>query len=313
MSRTIYEPYLYNGGVYKHGQIIELLEDMGGYLVSKIVTVAEVNMDMIVPKDDAHLIDEMAVKLLGKMIPSPLTGVEIAVVSPTLASHHLPHSACDIAESLRHPGAKTTMIGLARGMGRRVSLNDDYERRLINEHDLALFSLGTFRDCIINKKPRLFEGIDVPIVVTGGPTDLTADEIPGADLYIGGLGRSAHRLRNPNEMSALDIMNTEVSKFVDRLREQQAKDPPCVLPARAMKEIEDQVPEVMTSLAPSPMTLKLSGVRVKLDYDRYHEKIENVEFDEGMKLSELADITRSRMNNGILVSIKPKSEVGYEI
>lgn len=310
---TVYEPYLYNGGVYKHGQIIELLEDMGGYLVSKIVTVAEVNMDMVVPKDDAHLIDEMAKKFLGKMIPSPLTGVEIAVVSPTLASQHLPHSACDIAESLRHPGAKTTMIGLARGMGRRVSLNDDYERRLINEHDLAVFSLGTFRDCIVNKKSRLFEGIDVPIVVTGGPTDLTADEIPGADVYVGGLGRSAHRLRNPGEMSSLDDMNQKVCDLVGRMREIQAKDPPAVLPARAMKEIEDQVPEIATSLAPSPMTLKLSGVRVKLNYDRYHEKIENVEFDEGMKLSDLADITRSKMNDYILVTIRPKSEVGYEI
>ena len=310
---TVFEPYVYVGGVYKHGLIIELLEDVGGYLVNKIVTITEVTMDMMVPRDDVPLIDELAKKLLGSLMKSPLTGVEIAVVSPTLASHHLPHSACDIAEYLRHPGAKTTMIGLARGMGRRVSLNDDFERRLINEHDLALYCLGSFKDCIVNKKPRLFEGVEVPIVATGGPTDIKAEEIDGADVYVGNLGRRSHRMRNTDEADALDMMNETVSELVGKLREEIARDPPSVLPARVMKEIENQVPEVMASLAPSPLVLKLSGVRVKLPYDLFHERVENIEFDEGPKLSELADITKSKMNDYILVQIKPKSEVGFEI
>lgn len=310
---TIYEPYLYNGGVYKHGQVIEFIEDVGGFIVNKIVTVSEVDMDMILPREEAPVVEKMAEGLLGKLIRSPLTGVEIAVVSPTLASHHLPHSACDIAEYLRHPGAKTTMIGLARGMGRRVSLNDDFERRLINEHDIALFCLGTFKDCLINKKPRLFEGIDIPIVVTGGPTDLTAKDMPGADLYIGNLGRSSSRLRKPENISALDNMNEKVSELADKMREEIAKDPPAVLPARVMKEIENQVSEVQESLAPSPMTLKMTGVRVKLPYDLYHEKIKDVEFDEGIKLEDIADVTRSKMNNYILIKVKPRSEIGFEI
>jgi methyl coenzyme M reductase subunit C-like uncharacterized protein (methanogenesis marker protein 7) len=33
---TVFEPYVFVGGVYKHGLIIELLEDVGGYLVSKL-------------------------------------------------------------------------------------------------------------------------------------------------------------------------------------------------------------------------------------------------------------------------------------
>lgn len=309
----VYEPYVYIGGVYKHGLIIELLEDIGGYLVNKMVTISEVTMDMMIPRDDVPLIAELSKSLLGALTKSPLTGVEIAVVSPTLASHHLPHSACDIAEYLRHPGAKTTMIGLARGMGRRVSLNDDYERRLINEHDIALFCLGSFKDCIINKKPRLFEGIDVPIVATGGPNDIAVEEIDGADMYIGNLGRRSHRMRGTDEMDALDVMNDEVAHLVEKMREDLSKDPPAVLPARAMKEIENQVPEVKMSLAPSPLVLKMSGVRVKLSYDLFHEKVEKVEFDEGPKLSEIADITRSKMNDYILVQIKPKSEVGFEI
>ncbi|MCL2863624.1 MAG: methanogenesis marker 7 protein [Methanimicrococcus sp.] len=310
---VIFEPYVYIGGVYKHGLVIELLEDIGGYLVNKMVTLAEVTMDMMIPKDDVPLMEELAVSLLGALTKSPLTGVEIAVVSPTLASHHLPHSACDIAEYLRHPGAKTTMIGLARGMGRRVSLNDDYERRLINEHDIALFCLGSFKDCIVNKKTRLFEGIEVPIAATGGPANITVEELDGADAYIGNLGRRSHRMRSTDELNALDVMNDEVAKMVEKMREDLAKDPPAVLPARAMKEIENQVPEVMDSLAPSPLVLKMSGVRVKLPYSLFHERVRNVEFDEGPKLGDIADITESKMNGYILVQIKPKSEVGFEI
>jgi len=310
---TVFEPYVFVGGVYKHGLIIELLEDVGGYLVSKMVSVAEVSMDMMIPREDVPLIEELAVKLLGTLMKSPLTGVEIAVVSPTLASHHLPHSACDIAEYLRHPGAKTTMIGMARGMGRRLALNEDFERRLINEHDLALFCLGSFRDCIINKKPRLFEGIDVPIVVTGGPADIDVEELPGADMYIGNLGRRSHRMRTPGEISALDVMNDKVSEMVEKMREKLAKDPPAILPARAMKEIENQVPEIGMSLAPAPLALGMSSVRVKLPYDVFFEKVANVEFDEGPKLGEIADITKSKLNDYILVRIKPKSETGFEI
>lgn len=310
---TVYEPYVFNGGVYKHGLIIELLEDVGGYLVNKMITITEVTMDMMIPEEDVPLIEELAKRQLGTLTKSPLTGVEIAVISPTLASHHLPHAACDIAEYLRHPGAKTTMIGLARGMGRRVSLNDDFERRLINEHDIALYSLGSFKDCIINKKPRLFEGIEIPIVATGGPANIETEEVDGADVYIGNLGRLSHRMRSAGEINALDVMNEQVADLVEEMRRHMSRDPPAVLPARAMKEIENQIPEVSRSLAPSPLVLKMDGVRVKLPYDLFQERVRAVEFDEGPKLGELAEITRSKMNDYILVKIKPKSEVGFEI
>jgi len=246
------------------------------------------------------------------MTEAPLTGVEIAVISPTLASHHLPHSACDVAEYLRHPGANTNMIGLARGMGRRVSLSMDYERRLINEHDIAVFTFGSFRDCIINKKPKLFEGIEIPIVVTGGP-DLKTEEVSGADLYVGNIGRTSHRLRKTEEVNALEKLNEEIGKIADNIRKEQAKDPLAVIPARAMKEIENQVPEIQTVLSPAPLTLQLNGVRVKLPYDEFHEKIENLEFDEGVILSELANVSRSKIKNYILIKIKSKSDVGFAI
>lgn len=305
-------PYLYNGGVYKHGLLIELLEDLGGYIIQKIVTGTEVNLIMLIPEKDVVIVKKQAEDLLGILTEAPLTGVEIAVVSPTLASHHLPHSACDIAENLRHPGANTTMIGLARGMGRRVSLSMDYERRLINEHDIAVFTFGSFRDCIINKKPKLFEGIEIPIVVTGGP-DMKTEEVPGADLYVGNIGRTSHRLRKPEEVNALNRLNEEVGKIADTIRKEQARDPLAIIPARVMKEIENQVPAIQTVLSPAPLTLQLNGVRVKLPYDEFHEKIEDLKFDEGVILSELASVSRSKMKNYILIKIKSKSDVGFAI
>ncbi|AKB73817.1 putative methanogenesis marker protein 7 [Methanosarcina lacustris Z-7289] len=306
-------PYLYTGGVHKHGLLVELMEDLGGYIIQKVVSGIEVNLIMLIPEKDIDLVKQLSAELLGVLMEAPLTGVEIAVVSPTLASHHLPHSACDIAEYLRHPGANTNMIGLARGMGRRVSLSMDYERKLINEHDIAVFTFGSFSDCITKKKPKLFEGIEIPIVVTGGPAELKTEDVPGADLYVGNIGRVSHRLRRTEEINALDNLNEGVSKIAAEIRQQQAKDPLAVLPARVMKEIENQVPEIRKVLSPAPLTVQLDGLRVKLPYDEFHEKIEKLEFDEGVSLSELANISRSKMKNYILIKIKYKSDVGFAI
>lgn len=309
---VVLEPYIYEGGMYKHGMILELLEDLGGYLVQKTPAGSEVTLVMLIPKEDVHLVEDLAEKLLGKMTKAPLTGTEIAVVSPTLASHHLPHSACDVAEYLRRGGANTNMIGLARGMGRRVALSEDYERKLINEHDVAVFSFGVFTDCIINKKPKLFKGIKIPVVATGGP-DLNTADVPGADMYVGNIGRVSHRLRKEGELSSLDILNEKVGEIIEQKREELAKDPPAVMPARVMQEIERQIPQIKNVLTPAPITLQLDGVRIKIPYEDYHEDVENIEFDEGVVLSDISDVRPSKMKNYILIKIKPESEIGYTI
>jgi putative methanogenesis marker protein 7 len=148
--------------------------------------------------------------------------------------------------------------------------------------------------------------------VTGGP-DLKTEEVPGADLYVGNIGRTSHRLRKTEEVNALEKLNEEIGKIADNIRKEQSRDPLAVIPARAMKEIENQVPEIQTVLSPAPLTLQLNGVRVKLPYDEFHEKIENLEFDEGVILSELANVSRSKMKNYILIKIKSKSDVGFAI
>ena len=108
---------------------------------------------------------------------APLAGTEVAVVTPTLAIHHLPHSACDIAEYLRRHGSKTNMLGLARGVGREIAQINEYETALINEHDAAVFIFGNFQECI-KKKESLYRNISVPVVVTGGPADSRPKTFP---------------------------------------------------------------------------------------------------------------------------------------
>lgn len=309
---AVLEPYIYEGGIHRHTLILELLEDLGGYLIQKTPAATEVSLVMLVPREDVHLVEKLAKELLGKISKAPLTGTEIAVVSPTLASHHLPHSACDIAEYLRRDGANTTMIGLARGMGARVALSDNYERRLINEHDVAVFSFGNFSECIMHKKPKLFEGIKIPIIVTGGPK-LKTEDVPGADMYIGNIGRVAHRLRKNDELTEMDVMNEKVGEIITKMREDVARDPLAVLPARVMKEIQEQIPEIETVYTPAPLTLQLDGLRVKLPYEEFHKRVEELELQDNLALKDVATITPSKMRSYILVKIKRKSEVGVEI
>jgi len=97
-------------------------------------------------------------ELLGKLTRAPITGSEIAIIAPTLAYHHLPHLDCDVAEFLRKQGAKTNMIGLARGVGKRICQLTAYERDLINEHDVAVFVLGNYEHCIIEKSKNFMKG-----------------------------------------------------------------------------------------------------------------------------------------------------------
>ena len=128
----------------------------------------------MIPSEDMAALEALIKELRGELVRAPLAGTEVAVVTPTLAIHHLPHTACDIAEYLRRHGAKSNMLGLARGVGREIAQINEYEAALINEHDAAVFIFGNFAECI-RKKESLYRNISVPVVVTGGP------EIPKAD------------------------------------------------------------------------------------------------------------------------------------
>ena len=230
------EPVMYVGGVYKHNHMVELVEDLGGYILQKNVMQTEVVLLMLVPINDIAIVEEKAKELLGKLTRAPLTGSEIATVAPTLAYHHLPHLDCDVAEFLRKQGAKTNMVGLARGVGKRICQLTAYERDLINEHDVAVFILGNYEHCIIEKSKRLYEGIEIPVVVTGAP-ELRTEDVPNATAYVGNFGRILHHMRHSEELRTLDKLAEVIGKVLDDIRKEIAKDPPSVAPPRIKKEI----------------------------------------------------------------------------
>ncbi len=306
------EPVMYEGGVYKHNHLVELVEDLGGYILQKNVMQTGVVLLMLVPINDIPIVEAKAKELLGTMTRAPLTGTEIATVAPTLAYHHLPHLDCDVAEFLRKKGAKTNMIGLARGVGKRICQLTSYERDLINEHDIAVFILGNYQHCIIEKSKKLYEGIEIPVVVTGAP-ELRTEDVPNATAYVGSFGRILHHMRHSEELRTLDKLADVIGSVLDNVRKEMAKDPPAVAPPRIKKEIEEQIPEIMDSLHPLPIALQMNGARVKLPYEEYHEQIENIRFVEGVTMKEVAKVTPSNMRNFTLIRALPKSEAGFVI
>lgn len=303
------EPVMFTGGLYKHDLVVELVEDLGGYVLQKNVTQTEIILLILVPTEDLAMLQSLAKELRGELVRAPLAGTEVAVVTPTLAIHHLPHSACDIAEYLRRHGSKTNMLGLARGVGREIAQINEYETALINEHDAAVFIFGNFQECI-KKKESLYRNISVPVVVTGGP-QIEAKDLPYAFEYVSSIGRVAHRARKATEIGTLDRIVESVGRALDKTRSSIAKDPLTTSPPRVMDSIREQVPDVEFSYSPLPITLNLTGLRVKLPYNAYKDAIRDVTFDEGVKLGEIATIKPSRMKDYILVRILSASETGF--
>lgn len=311
----IFVPITYKGGVYRHDQVVDLIEDLGGYIVQKHMIAQEVVLQCLVPREDVDLIREVGKPLGGEVTVAPLVGTEIAVVSPSLEIHHLPHVSCDVAEYLRRAGAKTNMVGLARGFGKRIANLNTEERDVINEHDLAVYVLGSFEACIKEKFPALRKGIKVPIVVTGAPEAerLKAVVDPPVEGYVGDLGRCMHRTKKPEELATLDEMVEEVSRALDERREAIAKDPLSVSPARLMDVIMEKVPEIHIVTHPTPVTVQIAGLRVKLPYEKYAESLQEIEIEEGVTVGDVAEVFPSRMRNYIWVRIKPFSETNLMV
>ena len=308
-------PVTYKGGIYRHDEIIDLIEDLGGYIIQKHVLAQEVVLQALIPKEDIALIAAIAKPLTGEITPSPLVGTEIAVVTMSLEIHHLPHASCDVAEYIRRFGAKTNMVGLARGFGKRIAQMNDEERDVINEHDLAVYLLGNFETCIEQKFQVLRRGIDVPIVVCGGPSRETLQRIidPPVDGYVGNVGRFMHRTKESEELAKLDEVVEEITRVLDRKREEIAKDPPSVSPARLMDIIDEQVEEIHEVLSPTPITVQMRGLRVKLPYDTFARVLRDISIEEGVTIGEIADIMPSRMRDYILIRIRPFSETNIMV
>ncbi len=303
-------PVTYKGGIYRHDEIIDLIEDLGGYIIQKHIIAQEVVLQALVPREDIDLIRRVGKPLTGEITPSPLVGTEIAVVTPSLEIHHLPHASCDVAEYIRRFGAKTNMVGLARGFGKRIAQMNDEERDVINEHDLAVYLLGDFHACIERKFPVLRRGIDVPIVLCGGPSTETLKGIidPPVEGYVGGVGRFMHRTKESDEIAKLDEVVAEVTRVLDRKRDEMGKDPLSISPARLMDIIYEKVDEIHGVLSPTPVTVQMAGLRVKLPFDMFGKKIQDIEVEDGITIGDLGWVLPSRMRDYILIKIRPFSE-----
>ena len=308
-------PVTYKGGIYQHDIIIDLIEDLGGYIVQKHIIAAEVVLQCFVPRDDIELIRRIAKPLFGEVTDSPLVGTEIAIVSMSLEIHHLPHPSCDIAEYVRRIGAKSNMVSLARGPGKRIAGLNDEERDVINEHDIAVYLMGNFETCIEYKMPTLLRGIEVPVVVCGGPDKEVLKKIidPPVDGYVGNVGRFMHRTKESDELEKLDEIVAEITTVLEKKREAIAKDPLSVSPARLMDLIMDQVPAIRDVTSPTPLTVQMAGLRVKLPYDTFAADLRKIEIEDKITLGDVCDVVPSRMRDYILVKILPFSETNTVI
>jgi len=294
---------IFEGGLYRHEMLEEFLQDIGGFVVQKTVVSLDLIMNLAVPEEEVGRLQELVLELKGKVKEAPLIGTEVAVVAPTLSRHHLPHPACDIAENLRRNGAKTNIIGLARGVGQKIVHTSVKEKELIEEHDIAVFTLGNFEHCLREFKPILFRELSIPVVVTGGPL---LDSLPGAQGYVGGIGRYPERVRTGDMIERLRAVSVLSGRVVEQRRRELDMDPLVVDPIIVKEEVERRVPEAVEALSPNPVTLKVDGVRIKLPYDEYHDKVAGITLD-GKRLGDLAVVKRSLMRDYTLVRVLPES------
>ncbi len=308
-------PITYKGGVYRLDEIVDYIEDMGGYIVQRHNIASEVVLQVLMPQADVERLKEFSRPLAGEVQSSPLVGTEIAVVIPSLEIHHLPHSACDVAEYLRSHGSKSNILGMARGFGKRIAQLNDEERDLINEHDLAIYVLGNFASCIERKFPKLRRGITVPIILTGGPARemLEKQTDPPVEGYVGGLGRFMHRTQTEADIHRLDLVIEEVERVIARRRDELAMDPLSVSPARIQALIKQEIPEIEEVYSPSPIAVQLTGLRVKLAYSEYAQKIHELVIEDDIRVGDVADVLPSRMRNYILIRIRPLSETNIVV
>ncbi|NLI73879.1 MAG: methanogenesis marker 7 protein [Euryarchaeota archaeon] len=300
----MYEVLLYDGGVYRINELYELIEDVGGFIIQKTQVQVQITVTLAIPEEEKPAIEAKTVELGGKLISVPLAGTEIAVIAPTLARHHMPHPTCDIAEQLRRAGAITIVMGLARGKGRRTSQISADEIAIIEEYDAAVFVLGNFRDCILEHKTKLFEDLEVPVVVVCGPE---IESLPYCEGLICGVGRKIERMRREEEIYKLEEISNRVEEVIRQKRYELDEDPLFVHPA----EIKDRIAEldaVQRSLRPAPIVLHLDGLRVKIPYEEWKDQIADVEVY-GRRLGDIARISNSRLGNSTIIRIKTRAEV----
>jgi len=66
------EPVMFTGGLYKHDLVIELVEDLGGYVLQKNVTQTEIILLILIPSEDMPVLQALTSELRGELVRAPL-------------------------------------------------------------------------------------------------------------------------------------------------------------------------------------------------------------------------------------------------
>ena len=61
------EPVMFTGGLYKHDLVVELVEDLGGYVLQKNVTQTEIILLILVPSEDLAALQQLAKELTWRV------------------------------------------------------------------------------------------------------------------------------------------------------------------------------------------------------------------------------------------------------
>ena len=297
----MFKMYVFKGGIYRHDEIIDLIEDLGGIVMQKTPMQTEVDIVFALPEYDLEYVKDKAKRLKGEILDIPFGDMEIAIVSPSLSRHHLPHPVCDISEFLRRYGATTNIVGLARGYGKTIFQIADKEKQMVLEHDAAVFSFGIFEDCI-RLKAKEVSTYQVPHVICGGPP-----ELDGLENYIGDMGRKASRMRSAQDIATLEEIKKALQEKVELRRKEIEKDPYLYPPAYIKRAIEQQM-GIKGSLGDNPVVLHLDGLRIKLPFADNLDRVKAITLGE-TTLGAIAAIKKSFLSDTILVKLLTKSEL----
>jgi len=294
----MYKIMMFEGGVYKFNELKELIADIGGFVLQESVMQTETLMHLAFPEEEERVIRDKIKELGGKFKELPLAGTELMIVTPSMGKHHAVDPACDISEYLRRKGAITNMMGLARGVGKRIAQITVEEKLILEEFDAAIFVFGNLKECI-EEKVRLCAEIDLPLVIAGGPPDLELAH------YVGGMGRLTDRMRRKAEFDTLERMAAELELVINERRHELDEDPLAVSPLFLKELIEMVIPPVPGEEL--PIIIQLNGLRMNLTGD---DIAQIREIPVGTK--KLADICEIRpsLYKGFLLKIRSEAETG---
>ena len=294
----MYKIMMFEGGVYKFDELKELIEDIGGFILQESVMQMETMLHMAFPEEEERTIRDKIKELGGKFTKLPLAGAEIMIVAPSLGKHHAVNPICDIAEFLRREGAITNMMGLARGVGKRIAQITVEEKKIIDEFDAAVFVFGNFKECI-EEKVRLCDKLEVPYLIVGGPPDLELDN------YVGGIGRKTDRMRRKGEIDTLMTMTVKLGEILDEKRLEVEEDPLAASPLFIKDMIEMVVPPKAGEEL--PIVIQLDGLRINIEEEDVG-RMKEVEVGK-KKLSEICALKKS-LFKGYLLKIHTEAVTG---